>query len=221
MDIQEILRGTEGKGHDWKSQLWQTVEPKLRNRRFWHAAGLLLLANLIVAILGLIRTPLLTWVLPKNEVGMLAVVAAWMPFLQLASLTGLDGASYHYVSKGQTWAYIVNLKHRLPWSLISSAGFLIGAVYWYYQSETITAFLFILAGATIPFTTGLTASAGTLGALEEFKKLFWYRIFEGLTRFAGFIPVLISTLISGKVVLYYGFNRADEQRRIKGRLCYG
>ena len=169
MDIQEILRGTEGKGHDWKSQLWQTVEPKLRNRRFWHAAGLLLLANLIVAILGLIRTPLLTWVLPKNEVGMLAVVAAWMPFLQLASLTGMDGASYHYVSKGQTWAYIVNLKHRLPWSLISSAGFLIGAVYWYYQSETITAFLFILAGATIPIWMQSTNSwAGAKKAILHF-----------------------------------------------------
>jgi O-antigen/teichoic acid export membrane protein len=207
MDIQEQLSGTEDKELDWKSQLWQTVEPKLRNRNFWQAAGLLLLANFIVAILGLIRTPLLTWVFPKNEVGMLAVVATWMPFLQLASLTGLDGASYHYVSKGQIWAYIVNLRYRLRWSLISSAGFLLGAVYWYYQNETITAILFGLAGITLPFTTGLTASAGTLGALEEFKKLFWFRIFEGLTRFAGFLPVFISTIIAGKVVLYYGINQ--------------
>ena len=207
MDIKELFEELDEQGLDWKSQLWLKVEPKLRNRKFWQAAGLLLLANLIVAILGLIRTPLITWVLPKEEVGMLAVVATWMPFLQLASLTGLDGASYHYVANRQPWAYIINLKHRLRWSLIASAGFLLGAIYWFSHSETIIAILFILAGLTLPFTTGLSASAGTLGALEEFKKLFWYRILESLTRFAGFVPLLALTVISGKVVLFYGTNQ--------------
>ena len=86
MDIKELFEELDEQGLDWKSQLWLKVEPKLRNRKFWQAAGLLLLANLIVAILGLIRTPLITWVLPKEEVGMLAVVATWMPFLQSSTL---------------------------------------------------------------------------------------------------------------------------------------
>jgi len=107
----------------------------LRNSATIASGGLLLLANAIVVLLGLIRTPLVTWVLPKDEVGMIGVVAAWFPFVQLLSLTGLDTAAYHYASKGRSDAFRVNLQYRLRWSLLSALAFLLGAVYWHTRGD--------------------------------------------------------------------------------------
>lgn len=185
----------------------QNILPRLKNRRIWHDSGLLILANLIVAGLGLIRTPAMTWVLPKDEVGMLGVVASWLPFLQVLSLPGLDGAAYHYAAKGQIWAYVVNLTHRLRWSILSTIGFLVGAAFWGWRGDTSLAWMFVIAGLSFPITVGLTASAGLLGAQEQFRKLFWYRIGEGLTRFMGFIPLLISVWWISKVFTFYGINQ--------------
>jgi O-antigen/teichoic acid export membrane protein len=187
--------------------LSQGLHRRLANRRFWRNTGLLMLANLIVTGLGIIRTPLMTWVLPKNEVGMLGVVASWLPFLQLASLSGLDGATYHYVAKGQPWAFVSAIFIRFRWSLLSAAGFLAGAAYWASRGEITLAWLFIITGISYPVTIGMTASAGMLAAQERFKGLFWYRIFESLTDFTGFIPLAFSAWWVTKVVTFYGTNQ--------------
>ena len=207
MDTFEEIPEVDNPELDWRSLLWQKIEPRLRNRQFWQASGLLLLANFVLVAFGLIRTPLITWALPKDEVGMLGVVASWIPFIGLASLSGLNAASHHYVSKGQPWAYVVNLTYRLRWSLLSTAGFLIAAVYWAWRGDSLLGWLFVIAGITFPITSGLSASAGMLGAQERFKNLFWYRIFEGFTRFAGFIPLILSTWLIGKVVVFYAANQ--------------
>ncbi len=180
----------------------QTKDP-----HFWQESGLLILANVIVTSLGLIRTPLITWIIPKDQVGMLGVVASWMPFLQLVSLTGLDTASYHYTSKGKSWSFIVNVSYRLRWSLLSAAGFLAGAFYWNIQNEPGLAWLFVIAGLSFPLSSGLSAVAGTIGALELYKTLFWYRIWESLTDFTGFIPLMFSIWWVNKIVTFYGANQ--------------
>lgn len=188
-------------------ELLSFVLSQTKDPAFWREGFLLILANIIVASLGLIRTPLITWIIPKEQVGMLGVVASWMPFLQLASLSGLDTASYHYTSKGQPWAFVINLSYRLRWSLLSTSGFLIGALYWAWQKEPGLAWLFIIAGISYPLTTGLSAVAGVIGALERFKALFWYRIWESLTDFTGFIPLVLSTWWVNQIVTFYGANQ--------------
>jgi O-antigen/teichoic acid export membrane protein len=188
--------------------LHNSVLPRLRNRRFWHASGLLMLANGIVLGLGLIRTPAMTWILPKYQVGMIGVVAAWMPFLQLLSLSGLDSASYHYVAIGQPWAFAVNLIHRRRWSLLSSAGLLIGALYWWWQGDAPLAWMFVTAGLSFPVTEALTACGSMLGAQENFTGLFWYRLGESLTDFAGFLPLLLSMWWVNQVITFYAVNQA-------------
>lgn len=188
-------------------KLQKAVLSRLKNRRFWRNSGLLLLANVIVIAFGIIRTPAITWMLPKNEVGMIGVVASWLPFLQLLSLSGLDGASYHYVAKGQPWAFRVNLEHRLRWSLLSSAGYLVGAVLWARSGDGTLAWMFVIAGISYPVTIGLSATSGMLGAQERYKGLFWFRIFESLTDFAGFIPLLLSVWWVSQVVTFYASNQ--------------
>jgi len=180
----------------------QTKDP-----HFWQESTLLILANVIVTGLGLVRTPLITWIIPKDQVGMLGVVASWMPFLQLTSLTGLDSAAYHYTSKGKSWAFIVNVSYRLRWSLLSAAGFLVGAFYWTTQKESGLAWLFVVAGLTFPLSSGLSAVSGTIGAMELYKSLFWYRIWESLTDFTGFIPLIFSVWWVNKIVTFYGANQ--------------
>ena len=207
MDTFEEIPEVDNPKIDWRIQLWQKIEPRLHNRQFWQASGLLLLANFVLVAFGLIRTPLITWALPKDEVGMLGVLASWIPFIGLVSLSGLDGASYHYVSKGQPWAYVVNITYRVRWSLLSTTGFLIGAAYWSWRGDSMLGWLFVIAGITFPITSGLSANAGMLGAQERFKSLFWYRLFEGLTRFVGFIPLIFSTWIFSKVITFYTANQ--------------
>jgi O-antigen/teichoic acid export membrane protein len=180
----------------------QTKDP-----RFWRESSLLILANVTVTALGLVRTPLITWTIPKEEVGMLGVVASWMPFLQILSLTGLDIASFHYTSKGKAWAFMVNISYRLRWSLLSMVGFFAGAFYWFIHAESDLAWLFIVAGITFPLSSGLSAVAGTIGALEQYQSLFWYRIWESLTDFTGFIPLIFSIWWVNKIVTFYGTNQ--------------
>jgi O-antigen/teichoic acid export membrane protein len=192
---------------DQRYHLTQSLQRRLANRRFWRNTGLLMLANLIVMGLGLIRTPLMTWVLPKNEIGMLGVVASWLPFLQLASLSGMDSATFHYVSKGQPWTFVYALFVRFRWSLLSAIGFLVGAAYWAIRGEVTLAWLFVITGVSYPVTIGMTASAGMLAAQERYKSLFWYRIFESLTDFTGFIPLALTAFWISKVVTFYATNQ--------------
>ncbi|RLC60623.1 MAG: hypothetical protein DRI80_10645, partial [Chloroflexota bacterium] len=126
---------------------------RLRNRRFWRDTGLLMLANVIVMVLGLVRVPVLTHILSKDEVGMIGVVASILPFLQLLSLSGLDGATYHYVAKGYPTALRVNITTRLRWSILSTLGLLLGGVYWLWAGNPILAGLFTIAALTYPVTT--------------------------------------------------------------------
>lgn len=192
---------------DRRFKLQKAVLSRLKNRRFWRNSGLLMLANVIVIALGIVRTPAITWMLPKDEVGMIGVVASWLPFLQLLSLSGMDSASYHYVAKGQPWAFRVNLAHRLRWSLLSSGGFLVGAILWARSGNIPLAWMFVITGLSYPITIGLSATSGMLGAQERYTGLFWYRIFESLTDFAGFIPLLLSVWWVSRVVTFYASNQ--------------
>jgi len=189
------------------TQLRQSILLRMQNRLFWRNSGLLLLANVIVTGLGLLRTPVMTWILPKAEVGMMGVIASWMPFVQLASLNGLDLASYHYISKGQSWAFVVNMLYRLRWTLFSTAIFLIGGAYWAWRGDTVLAWMFVITGVSFPVTSGMTYSAGLLSAQEKFVGLFWYRIWESLTDFTGFIPLAFSAWWISKVVTFYTANQ--------------
>jgi O-antigen/teichoic acid export membrane protein len=185
-----------------KTRLWESIRRRLTNRRFWRDSGLLMLANVIVMTLGLVRVPIITRILSKDEVGMIGVVGSILPFLQLLSLSGLDGATYHYVAKGYPAALRVNIAKRLRWSILSTLGFLVGGVYWLWADNSILAGLFTIAALTYPVTTGLTAVAGVMGAREDFGHLFWYRIGEALTRYVGFGGLLLLPALSTQVLWF-------------------
>lgn len=166
-----------------------------------------MLANVIVTALALIRTPTITWLLPKEEVGMIGVVASWLPFIQLISMPGIDSSSYHYVAKGQPWAFGVNLATRLRWSILSAGAYILGGAYWWFQGETVLAWFFFVAGFSYPVTAGLSACSGTLGARENFVGLFWYRIADSISDFAGFIPIVFSIWWLSQGVTFYTSNQ--------------
>lgn len=183
------------------------IRKKLNNPRLWRDSSLLILANIIVTLLGLIRTPAMTWMLPKEEYGMIAAVTAWTPFLQLFSIVGLDTASYHYTAKGKPWAFIISIKKRLRWSIVSCLGFIILAFYWFIKNNSLLAWLFLITGVLYPVTTGLSGIPGMLSGQEKFRNLFWYRVFESLCLFVGFIPIALSSWIRSRVVVFYFSNQ--------------
>ncbi len=186
-----------------RQAIGQQILRRLHNRHFLHAGGLLLAANLITSALGVARTLGMTWLMPKEEVGMLGVLLAWLPFLQLLSLPGMDSASYHYIAQGHRWAYGVNLAYRLRWSLLSVAGCGVGAWYWASQGSTGVAALFVAAGLLYPATTALSAASGTLAARENFTALFWYRIVEALADLSGFLPLLLGVWWLSRAFTFY------------------
>lgn len=188
-------------------QLYSSIRRRLTNRRVLRNSGLLMLANIIVVGLNLVRTPAATWILPKEQFGMIGVVGAWLPYLQLLSLPGMDTASYHYISRGEPWAFSLNLKYRLRWSLLSIVALLLAALYWYWQGNPSLSWLFIITAFTYPLTTALSAASGALAARENFLALFWYRLAESLAYFAGFIPLLLSTWWISQVVTFYTANQ--------------
>ncbi len=180
---------------------------KLHNPRFLRNSGLLMLANIIVTGLALIRTPTITWLLPKEDVGMISAVGAWLAFILLLSLPGLDSASYHYIIKGSDWAFITGIKRKVRWSLLSTLAFGGGAVYWWWRGETNLSLIFIIAGAVCPVVLGLSACSGTLAAREKFGLLFWYRIADSLTDFVGFVPLLLSVWWINRGITFYTVNQ--------------
>ncbi|MCC6170231.1 MAG: oligosaccharide flippase family protein [Caldilineaceae bacterium] len=186
-----------------RQTIGQQIMRRLHNRHFLRAGGLLLAANLITSALGVARTLGITWLMPKEEVGMLGVLLAWLPFLQLLSLPGMDSASYHYIAQGHRWAYAVNLAYRLRWSLLSVAGCGAGAWYWASQGSMEVAALFVAAGLLYPATTALSAASGTLAALENFTALFWYRIVEALADLSGFLPLLLGVWWLSRAFTFY------------------
>ena len=179
----------------------------IRRSRIWRDTSLLMLANLIVLALGLVRLPVITRLLSKDEVGMIGLVASVLPFLQLLSFPGLDGATYHYVAKGYATAFQLNIATRLRWSILSILGFLLVGLYWLRAGNVILAWLFTIAGLTVPATIGLTAVAGVLAARENFGYLFWYRIGGALTRYVGLGLLLLLPWLSTQVIWFSAANK--------------
>lgn len=183
------------------------IRTKLHNRQFLRNSGTLMLANILVTGLALIRTPTMAWLLPKEDVGMISVVGAWLAFILLLSLPGLDSAAYHYVAKGARWAFAVNVAYKVRWSLLSTVAFWMGAGYWWWRGEATLALLFVIAGLFCPVLLGLSACSGTLAAREKFGALFWYRIAESLTDFTGLIPLLLSVWWINRGITFYTTNQ--------------
>jgi O-antigen/teichoic acid export membrane protein len=171
------------------------------------SSGVLLLSNVLVLLLGLIRTPLITWMIPKEQVGMIGIVSSWLPIVLLISMSGIDSAAYHYLTKGHPRAFITGVIYRFRWSLLGGLVFIIGAIYWFSQAEIILGWMFIIAGITFPFTYAMTAAPGYFGAKGSFKSLFWYRIGESVTDFFGFIPILLSLIWLTKGITFYLSNQ--------------
>lgn len=185
------------------------IRRRLHNHRFWRDSGLLMLANVIAVGAGVIKTPATTWLLTKEEVGMIGVVTAWSAFLVFLSWpSSLHASTYHYVAKGYPSAFLVYLKQQSQASLLSVVGYLICAAYWgYWQGNPVLASLFVIGGVLYPFTDMLSASAGMLGAQEKFVELFWYRIGRTLSRFTGFIFLIASVWWFNPATTFYATNQ--------------
>ncbi len=167
-----------------------------------------MLANVIAIIFGLVKMPLMAWLLPKNEVGMIGVITSWQAFLIFLTWpSNLNTAAYHYVAKGQPAAFRVMLAQQLPRSLWSVLGFWLSAAYWLWQGNKTLAILFVIGGLSYPLTIVLAACAGMLAAQEKFSGLFWYRIGQILANFAGFIPLLLSVWWGSRVITFYAANQ--------------
>ncbi len=191
-----------------KAQIRKSLERRLRNRRFWRDSSLLMLANIIGIGLGLIRTPAMTWLLPKDQVGMIGVFTSWQAFLVFLTWpSSLSAAAYHYVAKGQPAAFKVMVKQQLRASLFSILGFLASAAYWYWQGNATLAILFAAGGLTYPAAVVLGACAGMLGAQENFVALFFYRVGRHLARFSGFVFLLLSLWLFKPVITFFGVNQ--------------
>jgi O-antigen/teichoic acid export membrane protein len=122
-------------------------------------------------------------------------------------MSGIDTAAYHFVTKGHKDAFIVGVRQRFLWSLLGCLGFCVGAVYWFLSDSPELGWLFLVAAISFPFTYALSASPGYLGSQGLFSGLFWYRLGESLTDFAGFLPVLLSVIWINRITTFFSTNQ--------------
>jgi O-antigen/teichoic acid export membrane protein len=186
-----------------KSLLYSSITSK----KIFQSTSILLFSNVIVSLFGIVRTPLITWIFPKNEVGMIGVVTSWLPFIHLISMSGIDAAAYHYVTKGRTNAFSIGVQQRFLWSILGAFSFGVGAAYWFFSDKPDLGWIFTIAAVSFPLTYALNASPGFLGSQGKIVSLFWYRIGESLTDFSGFIPVLLSIIWINQITTFYTTNQ--------------
>jgi len=122
-------------------------------------------------------------------------------------MSGIDVASYHYVTKGHLDAFSIGVRQRFLWSLLGGFSFGLGATYWFYTDAFDLGWIFIIAAISFPLTYALNASPGFLGSQGKIGSLFWYRLGESLTDFAGFIPVLLSIIWVNEIATFYSVNQ--------------
>jgi len=137
---------------------------------------------------------------------MLAVVAAVIPFAQLLSLSGLDSAAYHYIAKGHHGAYRTAIMLRLRWSFLGSLALLAAAAYWLMKDNLTLSWLFTIAAVTFPFTAAMTADY-VFSSRQRFRALFWYRVAQAATSYAGVAVLLLLPLLSNAVSWFFLTNR--------------
>ncbi len=138
---------------------------------------------------------------------MIGVVTSWLPFVQLISMSGIDAAAYHYVTKGRTDAFSYGIQQKFLWSIFGCFGFGAGAAYWFNSDSPDLGWIFIIAAVSFPLTYAMNASPGFLGAQGKIDGLFWYRIGESLTDFIGFIPVFFSIIWINQITTFYSTNQ--------------
>lgn len=164
---------------------------RLGDRRLARDGALLLVASAIGMALALVRTPLLTWLLPKEAIGMLGVVTSWTLFLaHLTWPSSLPLAAYHFMTKGVPGAFraaLVSQLRRAHWSVL---GYLACAAWWLVQGNSTLAALFLIAGSAYPFVIVLASSANAYAARQDFVSIFWYRLAYSAALFAGFAVAL-------------------------------
>jgi len=188
------------------SQFWSAIDPRNFSQGLWRSTGWLAAGNIVIVVLALLRLPVLTRILSKDEVGMLALVAAMIPFAALLSMSGMDQAAYHYIAKGKRGAYRAALRVRLKWSLLASLMLLVCAAYWLVRDTTTLAWLFTVAAFAFPATSGMV-SEYVLQAAEKFKLLFWYRTANALSSYVGFAVLLLLPLLADRVVWFSFANK--------------
>lgn len=184
---------------------------------------LLLVGNGLIFALGLIRLPVVTWLLPREQLGMIGVVTAWVPFVQLVSMPGLDSAAYFYMAKSKADALFLNLRARSKWVLAGASVFLIPAGWYWFQNEensSTIATLFIIAAVTFPAIFGFTVSASWVGATERFKGLLTYRLIQAVSKYFGVVPLLFFTILPTSVIWFFAANQIGLAILLTGFLLW-
>ncbi len=188
--------------------MWGAIQKKLQNRQFWRASGLLMTANFIALTLGLIRMPIITRLLTKAEVGMLGIIAVYLPFVQLFSMSGMNGASYHYITKGFPAAIRENIRITFGWSLLGVLGWIAGGLFfWFVKGEVLLGGLFLVNSIFFPIIHSLNGASGYFGAKEQFGRLFWFRVAEATSRYMGVLLLLIFSLrLTSYRIVWFSFS---------------
>ncbi len=136
--------------------------------------------------------------LPKEIYGTYSYILAWISVLGIFALTGMDTAVIQSVSRGFESSLIIGLKKKIKYGFLGTlAALLIGAYYFYNDSQTL-ALAFFIGAAFIPFLNGFQIYNAYLVGKKEFKTSAYYAI-------AGQIfiaSVLITTIFLTKNIIY-------------------
>ena len=136
--------------------------------------------------------------LPKEIYGTYSYVLAWISFLGVFALTGMDTAVIQSVSRGFESSLIVGLKKKIKYGFLGTLVALLIGAYYFYNGNQILAFSFFIAAVFIPFLNGFQIYNAYLIGKKEFRTSAYYAIASQI-----FIAlVLIATIFLTKNIIY-------------------
>ncbi len=130
--------------------------------------------------------------LSQDTLGTYKYVISVAGFFAIATLPGMGTSVTQAVARGIEGDFIPALKTRMSWGLLGGLASLITAAYYYFHSNMILGFSFVLVALFVPFMDVFNIYDALLSGKKEFRKSSYYYAVSQIT----------ATVISALAALY-------------------
>jgi O-antigen/teichoic acid export membrane protein len=172
---------------------------------FWLTVG-----QIFTSLSSLILSIVFANFLSKDIFGTYKYILSVVSILSIASLSGIDTAVTQAVARGNEGSFKDGLKSKIKWGYLGSIAGIILAIYYYFQSNFIISFSFLIASIFIPFLNSLNLYGAYLNGKKNFKS---YTLYNSIWSIVGPTALTILTVFLTKnifilIAMYFLSNTA-------------
>lgn len=166
----------------WSERYTRTDMVYLAKGGFWTN-----LASLSITGLSFILYVAFAHFLPKDVYGTYQYLLSIAAIVGTFTLTGVNTAIVQSVARGHEGTLRASIRPQLLWSLIPSAGALIGSAYYAFNGNLLLAGGFLLIALFTPLTSTFNSYSSYLLGKKDFRRVFLYNLTLNLPYYGGLI----------------------------------